>query len=319
MDEIEDIIEGIEFAARGHDDGKHRQAAQRLEQLAVDFPDHAARLLVAAGWHHELVDDHEGALAAYRKAVAAGGQCEPDARCYLVDGLLQTGNRDEAFTLLDEIRRERPADPAVYEHLGESLEAAGELEASARWFTMGVLRGIRDGDDDSFETRQLMVGRRRVRQQLGLPPDDHDLQAERELANRKLALSRDRPVLVGLLHWPSAEFDRLAQLLPEVAEGYGGSWEAHRDQVEVDLRRYRAAGAGPLSVAVGEVEDYLSYCADTGEPPAESSTRASYAGALTREGRIRPWPPGRKSACWCGSGKRYKHCCAQLPDPDGPS
>lgn len=39
--------------------------------------------------------------------------------------------------------------------------------------------------------------------------------------------------------------------------------------------------------------------------------RARYAADLGRDlSRTIAWPPGRNEPCWCGSGRKYKKCCA---------
>ena len=78
-----------------------------------------------------------------------------------------------------------------------------------------------------------------------------------------------------------------------------------------------------------EVQHYLEnnrYVTQAEEPAAPQHTRYPYPGTDKREielgmradlnaridgpdGQI-PWPPGRNDTCWCGSGIKYKKCCA---------
>ena len=43
----------------------------------------------------------------------------------------------------------------------------------------------------------------------------------------------------------------------------------------------------------------------------EAELRAGYAAELNRRGtEVVGWPRGRNERCWCGSGMKYKKCCA---------
>ena len=36
-------------------------------------------------------------------------------------------------------------------------------------------------------------------------------------------------------------------------------------------------------------------------------------GSHVAAGEAIAWPPGRNEPCWCGSGRKYKKCCADAP------
>lgn len=44
----------------------------------------------------------------------------------------------------------------------------------------------------------------------------------------------------------------------------------------------------------------------------EFKARAHYAAHLASiaDPSVIAWPPGRNQPCWCGSGRKYKKCCA---------
>lgn len=44
--------------------------------------------------------------------------------------------------------------------------------------------------------------------------------------------------------------------------------------------------------------------------PGEASSRSTLAAEVLHAGGAIPWPPGRNDPCWCGSGTKYKRCCA---------
>lgn len=152
--------------------------AQWFEELAADpQPDDeasAAQLLVMAGELWALDEDHDRALDLYRRAVADGGACTPDARCALLDGLLKVGAVDEAARLAGQIKAERPRDPQVYVYVGEAYEAHGDLAQAIQWFTSGMFRTMRDEDCPDQDVQVLRMARLRARQAAGFPPDDFD-------------------------------------------------------------------------------------------------------------------------------------------------
>jgi predicted Zn-dependent protease len=175
-----DEVEALEAFAV--DDGMHRSAADRLTGWAAEpIPGDEvppAALLSAAAWHLDLAGDPEGALALHRRAIAAAGDVPPDARCYLHGALLQAGRPDEARAVADEVRREAPADVAVYELIAENYEAADDLRQAHRWLELGAARLDRIEDEVPLGAEDdavaLLTARRRVRQALGFPLDELD-------------------------------------------------------------------------------------------------------------------------------------------------
>lgn len=158
--------------------GDHAGAARRLERMAAGATAPRgltrAELLVAAGEQYRLAEDMTSCERAFRAAVADGGDAEPDARAYLAGALLETGQRDEAHAILDELRRKRSHDPWLYLHVGESLELTGDLGTATRWFTMGLMRALRSDQTEDAGVAILVRSRRRVRRAQGFPPDDYD-------------------------------------------------------------------------------------------------------------------------------------------------
>jgi uncharacterized protein YecA (UPF0149 family) len=72
----------------------------------------------------------------------------------------------------------------------------------------------------------------------------------------------------------------------------------------------RAATGRAPSVAPLNVEALLEFAAEQGLEPNTSAARSRFAALLGRRGETVPWPPGRNDSCWCGSGHKYKRCCA---------
>lgn len=181
-----DAVEEFEFRARTPE-ARRAAAAQFVDWAKERHPEDdeevtPALLLVHAGEMLSLLDDHEGALEMYRRAVTAEGDASPDVRCYLHHGLLQAGEVEGARRLADDVRRSRPADPHVYEMIGEDYELAGDLTEANRWLNLGLRRylaELEDEDEVTFDDALadaivLLSARRRVRQALGFPPDELD-------------------------------------------------------------------------------------------------------------------------------------------------
>ncbi|MGY1680647.1 hypothetical protein [Geodermatophilus sp. SYSU D01176] len=169
--------------ARARTPEQHRAAAEKLDAWAEEaHPDDRdvtpAALLVSAGEHLTEAGDLEAAVAAFRRAVAAGQHVPPDVRCYLHGGLLRLGDVEAARQIAEELRHERPVDGDVYLFLGENHELTGDLREAHRWLTMGARRAlsdVEDGDDRAAEDAAgLLMARLRVRRTLGLPLDEYD-------------------------------------------------------------------------------------------------------------------------------------------------
>ena len=181
---VEDI-QDREDAAEGPDREPHREAAADFLAWASEpHPDddpEASRgeLLVTAAEQLSLAGDHEPALRILREAVATGDHVHPDVRVYLINGLLECELSEEADKVADQLRRERPTDVMIHDHVGSAYERADRLDVALRWFTMGTVRafGSQGEGMDGLETFMLMTSRYRVRTKMGFPPDDFDLMA----------------------------------------------------------------------------------------------------------------------------------------------
>jgi hypothetical protein len=80
--------------------------------------------------------------------------------------------------------------------------------------------------------------------------------------------------------------------------------------MEAHLRQlHRATGRRP-SIAPVDVDELVDWAVSAGYDPGSGEARSEFAAELARSGRARKWPPARNEACWCRSGRKYKHCCA---------
>jgi hypothetical protein len=176
----QDDLEALHHPGQTPDDS--RRVAVQLEAWAAEGSRAgdevtAADLLVAAGEQLVRIGDAHDAVRVLRLAVDTGEPVEPDVRCYLHNALLETGDVDDARTLAEEVRRERPADGDVYLFIGEDHELHGDLRAAHRWLTLGVRQVLDDTTEDDLSpgAAHLLRARRRVRQRLGMAPDEWDL------------------------------------------------------------------------------------------------------------------------------------------------
>jgi hypothetical protein len=296
---------------------------ERARGIAPGAPGRAA-WLTHAGEHWELEDDPVRARACYEEAARDGGVTYIDPRAEMLNVLFELGETDRADELLAELRQDIKAGwegRFVHEFVGESLELHWRLEEALRWFSAGLTRSQRD-DPDNIDIGCLN-GRYRVRRALDLPEDRYDLLA----AERRREYSEDldtsdeqrligapaggRPVTMAVLFWPESEFGTVLKRWPALADLYGADHAEHRSLAEHHLRDLAASG-GPVSVARGDVAEYLAFAVQHEHDPAESSTRAAYAAHLAHQQRVVPRPPGRNDPCWCGSGSKYKKCCGRV-------
>ena len=168
---------------------EQRQLACRLiawaDEPAPGDPGAAtpAELLAEAGQILEILGDHSGALAAYRRAAAEAGVVKPDVRGFLHRALVSVGHLPAARLLAEEVRRSAPADVDVYAMVGETYEKQGDLREAHRWLNLGVRQlsrqPPRDTEDMALELLLLSIVRRRIRRALGLPADVLDRVAGR--------------------------------------------------------------------------------------------------------------------------------------------
>lgn len=178
----EDVLDGVEFeAARS---GDHAWAAQRMVELSEKVRAQSdvsrAEALTRAGEQWEIAGEPERAVELFRLAIADGGSTWLDARAYLTGALFRLGRESEARELVEQLWRDRPADPKVHQWVAEALVDVGDLADAQRWATAGVeccLHGERSGDN-ALDLQTLLRIRYRARVDLGLPEDDLDRMLE---------------------------------------------------------------------------------------------------------------------------------------------
>ncbi len=134
-----------------------------------------AAVLVEAGENFGYAGDHAEALRMFEAAREDGGPTYVDPRALIVQALYQGGRKDAALELAEVLRRERPSDVNVFLVLGGFFELVDEHRAAQRWYSMGIRAmdsGNVAGSESQYET--MLIGRARVRDELGLRPDTLD-------------------------------------------------------------------------------------------------------------------------------------------------
>jgi len=78
------------------------------------------------------------------------------------------------------------------------------------------------------------------------------------------------------------------------------------------LVEYAEAGFPGMVIAPIRVARFTAWCAEGGHQPDSAEAGAEYAAHLAAHAdpALIAWPPDRNQPCWCGSGHKYKKCCA---------
>ncbi|GAA0545088.1 tetratricopeptide repeat protein [Actinomadura livida] len=134
----EDDLDDLEFDTLRT--GDHISAARRLAELAESVSGGVSRanVLLRAGEQWQHAGNHAKAAELYRRAMEDGGETYGDPRAYLADALFELGRAEEARTLVDQIRADKPRDPEVYRAVAEVLYAQGDATGAHEWATSGA-------------------------------------------------------------------------------------------------------------------------------------------------------------------------------------
>jgi hypothetical protein len=192
---------------------------------------------------------------------------------------------------------------AVY-YVSEALEQAGRAEVAVQWLTaaldmalerrsaVAALRGSQTYQDAAVIGFALAQARHRLRRELDLPHDEHDLLADRlrDAADDILAgEDTDDAVLV----WPREQFIALVGRWPALAEVFGGSWDEYQARTEQALHGLSASGQPRSTLLAGDVADLVSYLTAIGGDPTDrrpcraTSIAWKSAARSARNGRLR--------------------------------
>ena len=124
---------------------------------------------------------------------------------------------------------------------------------------------------------------------------------------------------VALAWLPAGDYEQAMRLWPELAESdrvAGPDGPLPHPQycrvMQQQLVEYAEAGMPGLAIAPVRVAPFTAWCAERGHQPDSADARAEYAAhqAANADPGVIAWPRGRSQPCWCGSGRKYKKCCA---------
>ncbi|BBZ40289.1 hypothetical protein MCNS_33520 [Mycobacterium conspicuum] len=128
------------------------------------------------------------------------------------------------------------------------------------------------------------------------------------------------PIDAVAVAWlPAGDYEQVVRIWPELAASdvvAGPDGPLPHDQycraMQQQFRELSGAGVPVLLVAPVRVAPFTAWCAERGAPPDDAESRATYAAYMTTQADpdLVVWPPGRNEPCWCGSGRKYKKCCA---------
>ena len=247
---IDDLAELAEAATWSDDP---RAIAAELvaavdEQRLADAEDACHALHLAAEIMHS-VEERDAALALSARAVSLAPAVPADAgpiRAGYAERLFLAGRDDEAMAELTAIRPALNLDPDTIENVAVVLVEADRAALAHEWLsealaTQRAVAGPDAADDELDVFHQLQYERYHVRRVLQLPMDADD-----EMAQLLQEMAED--MQVGLVFWPSPEFDELDPALaaPHRAGGCGlGRAPRHRRVHHDRAGRRHGLGARP--------------------------------------------------------------------------
>lgn len=125
-----------------------------------------------------------------------------------------------------------------------------------------------------------------------------------------------RNVQVSLAWFPQEEWDEARTRWPDLADYNPADHREYCHTMEGRAKLLaRRLGQDP-SISPIHVDELETFAAERLLPADSGEARSGLAAEVARTGRAVVWPPGRNDPCWCGSGAKYKACCADAPEVD---
>jgi tetratricopeptide (TPR) repeat protein len=299
-------LEEIRQSALGAADplGVAAELADAAQSGRLTDPEDVGYALALAAEIAESRTKLDAALKYVEQAVEAFGERADNkvaaAKALQARILFRVGRNDEAMAVLEPLRPTLAEYPDAAAYITAALAAGGRPVVAEEWLTEAVSTSLGERSaepanaDDAGQLFFLLQQRHRLRHALGRQHDTQDNLAER--LETRLANAQSASPQAELVFFPEAEFAKLIEQWPALAEVYGKDWDEHRARLEKDL--VRLSGRAVLKGSVAG----LSAQGD----PTDPKTRTAYA---DKPGEEISWPPERNGLCWCGSGNKYKKCC----------
>jgi len=245
-------------------------------------------------------DDYAAAVRLQRRAVELGCEYPRLAREMLAWYLLKDGQTVAGEAEFAALRREHGDDPQLLLTIGNARSDAGRERDALAAFD-AALAAAKEGGEPSL-IDEARAERRLTREELGLEHDEDDWATG--------PVRRVERTVYAVGWFPRDDRAAALERWPDLA-GDLGDPDAYCRSVEERLRDMRLTTGQRPTVAPLKVERLVEFAAGEGMDAGDSEVRAKFAAELYRRGQTLPWPPGRNEACWCGSGRKYKRCCAQ--------
>jgi hypothetical protein len=162
--------------------------------------------------------------------------------------------------------------------------------------------------------RRVMEIRRRATAD-GIDPDDPIAMRDRIRSRPAAATVSNHsqwptPVDRRLPWWPEPEYARLVRQLPDFSTLLGSPWRTHTALVEAAMSRNGGGRGQPGMLVAAEFGKFAWFLEWTGADPLAPSTMTAFAAMTSNLPAPVAWPPKGRAQCWCGSGRRYRDCCA---------
>lgn len=324
-----DDLDAIGHASFGADDPLSvvAELVAAVDGSRLANPDDDVYALSLAAEIAERSDDLPLAVTLAGRAAASAQARGPrfgHARALYGELLLRLGREDEGMAVLGGLRGLLTSDENAIYYVSEALEQAGRTEVAVQWVTAALQTALQrraavaSRRGDRVYEQAAVIGfalaqvRHRLRRELDLPHDDHDLLADRlRAAADEISASEDEEYAgTAVLYWPREQYGALLLRWPELADVYGATWHDHRTRLQRGLVALSESGETRLAVFAGAVDDLAEYVGHHGGDVADPDLRQGYIEhrEWTHATR-RLWPPQRNEACWCGSEVKYKRCC----------
>lgn len=268
----------------------------------------------------------------------------------LVKTLAEQGNGAELAALAHDLLREPPSQTWAHQlegvstisvlfgygqlatrWLDEALVAADgmaspaarttrNLGSSARSQSSAIRDVLQDAKKRAAKLRSMMTAD-------GRDPDDPNAARERmwtrpaDAATVTTYLAWPTGVEGRLVWWPDGDYTRLMRQLPELAALLGTPWRSHTARVQATMTGSASPVAGAdeaagsatrgRSLVAAEFGQFAHFLEWTHADPLASSTMTAFGALATKLPNPVRWPPKDRAPCWCGSGARYRDCCAR--------
>ena len=250
-------------------------------------------------------DEGDFALAvrAQRRALQLGSEMPVLGREMLGWYLMKDGQRLAGEAEFEALRSELGNEPELLVTLGNARSDAGDEWAALEAFDQALAAAKERGDRDTID--RARVERRGCREELGLPSDADDLRGR----PRPRFAPSSRQVRIAVGWFPREELAAALGTWPEL-DGDLGDADGYCSRFDARLRELLGVSGRRPVIAPLRVRELIEYADREGLDPSDASTRAGLAVELDRRGETVAWPPARNEPCWCGSGRKYKRCCA---------